>query len=77
MNDILKKRFENMSRNDITFGDRKEFRSFYEALPKTEQNRLDFMRVAFHVASILCHEEVYQDDILIHVITGDFDKIGS
>ena len=76
--EICDARFRRMLREDVTFKDWEDFRAYYERLPEdiAKKKRLDFLFVVRHLASALPHEKVYQDDILIHAITGEWDQIG-
>jgi len=78
MNDILNARFKRMSHEDVTFEDWEDFKLYYEGLPEevAKEKRNEFLFIVRHMAIILPLEKVYQDDILIHAITGEWDQIG-
>lgn len=61
--------------NRVTLYDWKMFRLYYENLPEevAKARRFDFIICAMHVASFLDFEDVYKDDILVHVVIGVLD----
>ena len=73
--EIYEMHLKKMLSDRVTFNDWKMFRSYFENLPEevAKERRLDFIICAIHAASFLYFEEVYSDDILLHVVIGLLD----
>ena len=73
--EIYEMHLKKMLSDRVTFNDWKMFRSYFENLPEevAKERRLDFIICAIHAASFLDFEEVYSDDILLHVVIGLLD----